>query len=233
VDTGAPCGRLGRGGQLWPRPKRSMACHIQTWTPMRGGGMRHHRRHGDRYRRQRAAADRARELAPGDALPPVRTLADELRVNRNTVVAAYRLLTQAGLVEARGRAGTRVAERTAVAQEGFARGTVLRDLGTGNPDPHSSRSHAPSVASPRAGAVRRARHRPRPGSWATAWMRAAVGDDRALRSRSPAAPPTRSNACSRRRSRATTPWSRGPVLPREPQHRAPRRLPAHRRPRRR
>lgn len=38
------------------------------------------------------------ELAPGDALPPVRALADDLQVNRNTVVAAYRHLTQAGLV---------------------------------------------------------------------------------------------------------------------------------------
>ncbi|RWR19683.1 aminotransferase class I/II-fold pyridoxal phosphate-dependent enzyme, partial [Microbacterium enclense] len=74
-------------------------------------------------------------LPPGDALPPVRTLATELGVNRNTVVAAYRQLAQAGLVVARGRGGTRVAEQAPVAQEGYAPGTVLRDVGTGNPDP--------------------------------------------------------------------------------------------------
>ncbi|MGC0370852.1 aminotransferase class I/II-fold pyridoxal phosphate-dependent enzyme [Microbacterium sp. SLBN-111] len=75
------------------------------------------------------------QLQPGDALAPVRTLAAELGVNRNTVVAAYRLLAQAGLVVARGRGGTRVAGLAPVAQEGYAAGTVLRDVGTGNPDP--------------------------------------------------------------------------------------------------
>lgn len=75
------------------------------------------------------------QLQPGDVLAPVRTLAAELGVNRNTVVAAYRLLAQAGLVVARGRGGTRVAGHAPVAQEGYAAGTVLRDVGTGNPDP--------------------------------------------------------------------------------------------------
>lgn len=75
------------------------------------------------------------ELSPGTLLPSVRAVAADLGVNRNTVVAAYRQLAQAGLVEARGRGGTRVTDRTAVAQEGFAPDTVLRDVGTGNPDP--------------------------------------------------------------------------------------------------
>ncbi|KTS91926.1 transcriptional regulator [Microbacterium testaceum] len=75
------------------------------------------------------------ELAPGTLLPSVRTVAADLGVNRNTVVAAYRQLAQAGLVEARGRGGTRVADRTTVAQEGYTPDTVLRDVGTGNPDP--------------------------------------------------------------------------------------------------
>jgi DNA-binding transcriptional MocR family regulator len=74
-------------------------------------------------------------LRPGDPLPSVRSLADRLGVNRNTVVAAYRQLTQAGVVVTRGRGGTRVADRSAVAQEGFAPDSVLRDVGTGNPDP--------------------------------------------------------------------------------------------------
>jgi DNA-binding transcriptional MocR family regulator len=74
-------------------------------------------------------------LQPGDALPPVRTLAETLGVNRNTAVAAYRQLAQAGVVATRGRSGTRVADPAPVAQEGFAVDSVLRDIGTGNPDP--------------------------------------------------------------------------------------------------
>ncbi|MFF1572189.1 aminotransferase class I/II-fold pyridoxal phosphate-dependent enzyme [Leifsonia sp. NPDC058292] len=74
-------------------------------------------------------------LRRGDALPPVRDLAAQLGVNRNTAVAAYRLLAQAGLVIARGRAGTVIAGLEVVAQEGYAADSVLRDIGTGNPDP--------------------------------------------------------------------------------------------------
>lgn len=74
-------------------------------------------------------------LGPGSVLPPVRELASLLGVNRNTAVAAYRQLAQAGLVVSRGRAGTVVAGVESVAQEGYAADTVLRDVGTGNPDP--------------------------------------------------------------------------------------------------
>lgn len=122
-------------------------------------------------------------LVAAAPLPPVRTLAEELGVNRNTVVAAYRILTQAGIVEARGRAGTRVAARPTVAQEGFAHGTVLRDIGTGNPD--AARIPDPTVA------LRRVVGRPvlygepvidpELERWAMAWMRDAAGDDRPLR----------------------------------------------------
>lgn len=73
-------------------------------------------------------------LRAGESLPPVRALAERLGVNRNTVVAAYRQLTQAGLVETLGRGGTRIVDPSPVAQEGFAPGSVLRDVGTGNPD---------------------------------------------------------------------------------------------------
>ncbi|WP_418058494.1 aminotransferase class I/II-fold pyridoxal phosphate-dependent enzyme [Pimelobacter simplex] len=74
-------------------------------------------------------------LAPGAPLPPVRHLAEVLGVNRNTVVSAYRQLVQAGVAQTRGRAGTTVAERRESAEEGFARDTVLRDVGHGNPAP--------------------------------------------------------------------------------------------------
>ena len=73
-------------------------------------------------------------LRSDDALPPVRTLAEQLGVNRNTVVAAYRLLAQAGVVVARGRGGTRTTEVSPVAAEVVA-DTLLRDVGSGNPDP--------------------------------------------------------------------------------------------------
>ncbi|WP_243074803.1 aminotransferase class I/II-fold pyridoxal phosphate-dependent enzyme [Microbacterium sp. SS28] len=82
----------------------------------------------------RRLLDRA-TLSPGDPLPSVRALADRLHVNRNTVMAAYRLLGRAGVVVTAGRGGTRVAGRAPVAQEGYAIDTVLRDVGTGNPDP--------------------------------------------------------------------------------------------------
>ncbi|HYI50789.1 MAG TPA: GntR family transcriptional regulator [Microbacterium sp.] len=74
-------------------------------------------------------------LRPGDPLPPVRSLAESLGVNRNTVVAGYRQLTNAGVIVTRGRGGTRVADLSPVAQEGFAGDSVLRDVATGNPDP--------------------------------------------------------------------------------------------------
>ncbi len=85
-------------------------------------------------------------LRPGDPLPSVRALADSLSVNRNTAVAAYRQLAQAGVVETRGRGGTHVADRASVAQEGFAADSVLRDVGTGNPDPDRIPDLSPALA---------------------------------------------------------------------------------------
>ncbi len=124
-----------------------------------------------------------RTLAPGAVLPSVRALAESLKVNRNTVVAAYRQLAQAGLVESRGRAGTRVTGVRRMAQEGYAAGSVLRDVGTGNPD-------ARLIPDPTR-ALSRAAGRPvlygepvidaELDAWATAWMRGAVGDDRPMR----------------------------------------------------
>lgn len=51
-------------------------------------------------------------LKPSDALPAVRTLAAELRVNANTVQHAYRTLEQEGTVTVRRGLGTFVATPT-------------------------------------------------------------------------------------------------------------------------
>ena len=49
------------------------------------------------------------ELGPGDRLPTVRALAEELGLAPNTVARAYRELEADGVVQTRGRHGTRVA----------------------------------------------------------------------------------------------------------------------------
>jgi DNA-binding transcriptional regulator YhcF (GntR family) len=46
------------------------------------------------------------ELQPGDRLPTVRRLAEDLGVAANTVARAYRELEQSGVIETRGRGGT-------------------------------------------------------------------------------------------------------------------------------
>lgn len=49
-------------------------------------------------------------LAPGEELPPIRVLAEELLVNPNTVARAYRELEIAGVVTKRRTAGTYVSD---------------------------------------------------------------------------------------------------------------------------
>jgi len=112
-------------------------------------------------------------LQPGDPLPPVRNLAESLGVNRNTAVAAYRQLTSAGMVVTRGRGGTHVADRSAVAQEGFAADSVLRDVATGNPDPDLIPDPSRALAGMAGRPVLYGEPVIDPGleQWAHAWMR--------------------------------------------------------------
>jgi DNA-binding transcriptional MocR family regulator len=82
------------------------------------------------------AAFRTGELAPGDHLPSVRSLAAELGVSPATVAAAYGELRRRGIVTGAGRAGTRIRPAPPVSTRGYLRppeGT--RDLITGGPDP--------------------------------------------------------------------------------------------------
>lgn len=50
-------------------------------------------------------------LSPGDQLPTVRSLAEELRVNFNTVARSYRLLDEAGVISTQQGRGTYITEK--------------------------------------------------------------------------------------------------------------------------
>ncbi|MFE9370957.1 aminotransferase class I/II-fold pyridoxal phosphate-dependent enzyme [Streptomyces sp. NPDC006711] len=75
------------------------------------------------------------DLGPGDALPPVRRLAVELRVSPGTVATAYKELRRRGVVVTRGRGGTVVAAAPSVASRRPPKVPAgLRDLAGGHPD---------------------------------------------------------------------------------------------------
>ncbi|GGN53231.1 GntR family transcriptional regulator [Actinoplanes lobatus] len=86
----------------------------------------------------------------GAALPSVRVLAGSLHVSPATVAKAYQELRQRGVIETEGRRGTRVRHRPAVAVTRAALRTPappgLRDLSTGEPDPHLLPPLAPAIA---------------------------------------------------------------------------------------
>jgi DNA-binding transcriptional MocR family regulator len=82
------------------------------------------------------AGVRGGQLAPGERLPAVRELADQLGVSPTTVAAAYGDLRRRGITAGAGRAGTRVRGAPPVSSRGYL--TVpagTRDLITGGPDP--------------------------------------------------------------------------------------------------
>jgi DNA-binding transcriptional regulator YhcF (GntR family) len=60
----------------------------------------------EQIRTQIAAHVASGELQPGDRLPTVRRLAEDLGVATNTVARAYRELEQSGVIETRGRGGS-------------------------------------------------------------------------------------------------------------------------------
>jgi len=67
----------------------------------------------EQVRGQLAAYIDAGVLAPGDRLPSIRQLANDLGVATNTVQRAYRELESQGLIQTRGRHGTVVTAPTA------------------------------------------------------------------------------------------------------------------------
>ncbi|MDV3220127.1 PLP-dependent aminotransferase family protein [Intrasporangium sp.] len=78
-------------------------------------------------------------LAPGDRLPPIRRVAEELMVSPTTVSAAWQLLARSGSIRSDGRRGTTIAPS---GRGGERYTTALRhqagsrlDLSTGVPDP--------------------------------------------------------------------------------------------------
>jgi len=71
-----------------------------------------------------------RRLAPGDELPPVRVLAQQLVINPNTVVRAYRELEAAGLIYTRRGAGTYVSDRPVPYSDGERRRILSERLDT-------------------------------------------------------------------------------------------------------
>lgn len=78
----------------------------------------------------------AGQLPAGASLPPVRDLAVDLGVNRNTVASAYRRLVTAGIAATQGRLGTIIRDPfQAGEQEGTLANSPLTDFASGNPNP--------------------------------------------------------------------------------------------------
>ncbi|EDY58708.1 MULTISPECIES: aminotransferase class I/II-fold pyridoxal phosphate-dependent enzyme [Streptomyces] len=91
----------------------------------------------------------AGELEPGQLLPPMRELANELGVNPNTVAAAYRTLRERGVIETAGRRGSRVRPKPATTAREDIRVEVpegVRNVANGNPDPALLPPLAPAFA---------------------------------------------------------------------------------------
>jgi DNA-binding transcriptional MocR family regulator len=78
-------------------------------------------------------------LRPGDLLPPIRRVAEELMMSPTTVSAAWQLLARSGTIRSDGRRGTTVADTRRGGGERYTRALrhespVSLDLSTGIPD---------------------------------------------------------------------------------------------------
>lgn len=92
------------------------------------------------------AAVRDGRLLPGQALPPVRTLAAELGVSPATVASAYRDLRVKGVARGHKRAGTRITGAPPTApRPPLAVPAGARNLLSGSPDP----AYLPALPGPR------------------------------------------------------------------------------------
>lgn len=99
------------------------------------------------------------DLEPGQLLPPMRELAEQLGVNPNTVAAAYRTLRERGVIETAGRRGSRVRSKPATTGREYIRVEVpegARDVADGNPD----RALLPGLAEAFAAAAERSDREP-------------------------------------------------------------------------
>lgn len=75
-------------------------------------------------------------LGPGERLPPIRALAEDLAVSPGTVASAYRRLRERGLVAGEGRRGTTVRPRPLLVHRlSVDVPAGVRDLADGSPDP--------------------------------------------------------------------------------------------------
>ena len=68
------------------------------------------------------------ELKPGDQLPTVRAVAQELRINFNTVSRSYRILDQAGLISTQQGRGTYISDRIPEKENGSIKTEMILDL---------------------------------------------------------------------------------------------------------
>lgn len=123
------------------------------------------------------------ELKPGDVLPPVRELAGDLSVNRNTVAAAYKRLVTSGLAIGQGRNGTAIKTlNTLPALEGGDPSSPLKDISSGNPDPGrlaNLKNYLNAIAvSPHL--YGDAAVEPRLAAWARTWINNDLGIDAAI-----------------------------------------------------
>ncbi|MFF1677939.1 aminotransferase class I/II-fold pyridoxal phosphate-dependent enzyme [Streptomyces sp. NPDC058256] len=99
------------------------------------------------------------KLEPGQLLPPMRELAEQLGVNPNTVAAAYRTLRERGVIETAGRRGSRIRSKPATTGREYIRVEVpdgVRNVADGNPD----RALLPGLAEAFAAAAERSDREP-------------------------------------------------------------------------